>query len=212
MTSPLYYIKYPLKDVLRQYQDDNNFVVVATTRPETMLGDTAVAVNPKDKRYKNLIGKILILPLVNREIPIVADEAVDLKFGTGAVKVTPAHDPTDFEISQRHNLELIQVIGFDGKMAESTSYAGLPAAEARKKIVQDLQVQNLIEKIDLEYKNRISMCYKCGRVIEPLPLDNQLFIKMTAKPKSGKLSLRDAAVKAVKNGEIEFTPKRMEKV
>ena len=163
-----------------------------------MLGDTAVAVNPKDKRYKDLVGKTAVLPLVGREIPIIADDGVDLKFGTGAVKVTPAHDPLDFEISQRHNLELTQVIGFDGKMMPETKYAGLSAAEAREKIVQDLQAESLIEKIDQDYKNRVSLCYKCGRVIEPLPLDNQLFVKMTEKPKTGELSLRDAAVKAVK--------------
>jgi valyl-tRNA synthetase len=205
-TSHLVYIKYKLKD-------SDEFIVVATTRTETMLGDTAIAVNPKDKRYKNLIGKTVILPIVNREIQIIADDAIDLKFGTGAVKVTPAHDPIDFEIGQRHNLETIQIIGFDGKMTQETGiYAGIRAEEAREKIIQDLQAQGLIEKIDTEYKNRISMCYKCGRIIEPLPLDNQLFVKMTEKPKSGGLSLRDGAVKAVKTGKVKFVSKRFEKI
>ncbi len=205
-TSQLIYIKYPIKD-------SDNFITVATTRAETMLGDTAVAVNLKDKRYKNLVGKTVILPIIKREIKIIADDAIDQKFGTGAVKVTPAHDPTDFEIGQRHNLERIQIIGFDGKIIpEIQDYAGLKAEEAREKIIQDLQTQGLIEKIDTEYKNRVSLCYKCGRTIEPLPLDNQLFIKMTAKPKSGGLSLRDGAVKAVKSGKVKFVSKRFEKI
>jgi len=205
-TSSLSYIKYP-------FSDKTGFITVATTRPETMLGDTAVAVNSKDTRYKSLIGKKLVLPLAGREIPIIADDAVDQVFGTGAVKVTPAHDPLDFEISKRHNLELIQVIGFDGKMNEKAGvYAGLNAEEARKKITEELEKQGLLEKVDLSYKNRVSLCYKCGRMIEPLPLDNQWFVKMTAKPKSGGPSLRDMAVKAVKSGKIKFTPKRMEKV
>jgi len=210
-TSQLVYIKYKIKD-------SDQFITVATTRAETMLGDTAVAVNPKDKRYKNLVGKTVIVPLVNREIPIIADDAVDLKFGTGAVKVTPAHDPIDFEIGQRHNLETIQIIGFDGRLKESypwfisESQNTLKAEEAREKIVQELQSQNLIEKIDNDYKNRVSLCYKCNRIIEPLPLDNQLFVKMTAKPKSGGPSLRDGAVKAIKTGKVKFVSKRYEKI
>jgi valyl-tRNA synthetase len=210
-TSQLVYIKYKIKD-------SDQFITVATTRAETMLGDTAVAVNPKDKRYKNLVGKTVIVPLVNREIPIIADDAVDLKFGTGAVKVTPAHDPIDFEIGQKHNLETIQIIGFDGRLMESYPWLAaesqntLKAEEAREKIVQELKLQNLIEKIDNDYKNRVSLCYKCSRIIEPLPLDNQLFVKMTAKPKSGGLSLRDGAVKAIKNGKVKFVSKRYEKI
>jgi valyl-tRNA synthetase len=197
---PLYYIKY-------------GPITVATGRPETLFGDVAVAVNPKDARYKNLIGKEVPLPLTGRKIPVIADDLVDLKFGTGAVKVTPAHDPTDFEIGQKHNLESIQAIDFRGKLTEAAgAYAGLNIEEGRKKIVEDLEKQSLIEKTEADYKHTVAQCYKCGRIIEPMVLDNQWFVKMTAKPKSGKMSLRDSAVKAVKSKKIIFYPKRMEKV
>ncbi len=197
---PLYFIKY-------------GPITVATVRPETMFGDVAVAVNPKDKRYKNLIGKTVPLPLTKRIVPVISDELVDIKFGTGAVKVTPAHDPADFEIGQKHKLEIIQVIDSRGRLNELTGvYAGLNIEEGRKKVVEDLQKQGLIEKIDQNYQHTIASCYKCGRTIEPMILDNQWFLKMTEKPASGGLSLRDAAVKAVKEGKIVFIPKRFEKI
>lgn len=194
----LWCIKYPLVG------DKNKFIEVATTRPETMLGDTAVAVNPKDERYEKLVGQKVLLPLVNREIPIVADEAVELEFGTGAVKVTPAHDATDFDIGQRHNLETIQVIGQDDKMtaAAGEPYAGLKIAEARKKIVEDLQARGFLVKEE-PYKHSIGVCYKCGRVIEPL-VSKQWFVKI--KP------LAEKAIEAVKKGEVKFVSEKYEKI
>jgi len=194
----LWYIKYPLAG------EADNFIEVATTRPETMLGDTAVAVNPADERYKNLVGKKVLLPLTNREILIVADEAVELEFGTGAVKVTPAHDTTDFEIGQRHNLETISVIGQDDKMtaAAGVSYAGLKIAEARKKIVEDLQVQGFLIKEE-PYKHSVGVCYKCGRVIEPL-VSEQWFVKI--KP------LAERAIASVKSGDVKFVSEKYEKI
>ena len=201
-TSPLYYIKYvPL--------------ILATVRPETKFGDTALAVNPKDKRYKEYVGKTIKARglLGDFEIKVIADEAVDPNFGTGVIKVTPAHDPIDFEIGQRHNLEIKQVIGFDGRLNEKTGpYAELKVDEARKKVAEDMEKMGLIEKVDANYKHRVALCYKCGTVIEPMVLDNQWFIKMTEKPKTGKLSLRDIAVKAVKENKVEFIPKRFEKI
>lgn len=201
--SPLYFIKY-------------GSVVVATGRPETIFGDIAVAVNPKDKKYKALIGKEVPLPLTNRKIPIIADDLVDMEFGTGAVKVTPAHDPVDFDIWQRHKEEIpepIQVINKYGKLNETTGvYSGMNIEDGRKKVVEDLEKSNLIEKIDQNYKHTVAACYKCGRTTEPTILDNQWFVKMTEKTASGKMSLRDSAVKAVKNKKIVFIPKRLEKV
>ncbi len=193
----LTYIKYPIKN-------SNKHIIVATTRPETMLGDTAVAVNPKDKRYKHLVGQTVILPLIGREIPIVADAGVEMGFGTGAVKVTPAHDPLDFEIAERHQLEKIQVIGKDGKMTPvvPAAYVGLKVEEARAKVLEDLRAQGLIEKEE-DYKHSVAVCYKCNRVIEPLILP-QWFIKM--KP------LAEKAMKAVKKGEVKFVTKRFEKI
>jgi len=197
---PLYFIKY-------------GPIVVATGRPETMFGDVAVAVNPKDKRYKDLIGKEIPLPLTDRKISVIADNVVDMEFGTGAVKVTPSHDPIDFEICQKHNLESLQVIDFRGKLNEKTGiYSGSNIGEGRKKVVEDLKKSGFIEKIDQDYKHTVALCFKCGRVIEPMVMENQWFLKMTAKPKSGKLSLRDAAVKAVNEKKIVFVPKRMEKI
>ena len=194
----LWYIKYPLVG------EPDKFIEVATTRPETMLGDTAVAVNPKDDRYKNLVGKKVLLPLMNREISIVADVAVEMEFGTGAVKVTPAHDTTDFEISQRHNLETISVIGQDDKMtiAAGPIYVGLKIAEARKKIVQDLETQGFLIKEE-PYRHSVGVCYKCGRVIEPL-VSKQWFVKV--KP------LAERAIAAVKNGEVKFISEKYEKI
>ena len=197
---PLYFIKY-------------GPITVATGRPETLFGDVAAAVNPKDKRYKDLIGKEVPLPLTDKKIPVIADDLVDIKFGTGVVKVTPSHDPVDFEIGKKHNLEGIQSVDFRGKLSEVAGvYAGLNIEEGRKKVVEDLEKLGLIEKIDKDYKHMVASCYKCNRIIEPMILDNQWFIKMTSKTKSGKLSLRDSAVKAVKDKKIVFVPKRMEKV
>jgi len=194
----LWHIKYPLVG------EPDKFIEVATTRPETMLGDTAVAVNPKDERYKNLVGKKVLLPLVNREIIIVADSAVELEFGTGAVKVTPAHDATDFEIGQRHNLETISVIGQDDKMtaAAGANYAGLKIAEARKKIVEDLQAQGFLIKEE-PYRHSVGVCYKCGRVIEPL-VSEQWFIKIKL--------LAERAIAAINKGEVKFVSEKYEKI
>ncbi len=192
----LWYIKYPLKG-------EEGFITVATTRPETMLGDTAVAVNPKDKRYKNLIGKKVILPLVGREIPIIADEAVDPEFGTGAVKVTPAHDETDWQIAQRHNLPMVQVIGFDGRMTkEAGKFAGLRVKEVREKVLEKLKSQGFLEKVK-KHVHRVGKCYKCKTPIEPLPRE-QWFIKI--RP------LAEKAKELVKKGKIKIIPKKFEKI
>ncbi|MEK7122087.1 MAG: class I tRNA ligase family protein, partial [Patescibacteria group bacterium] len=204
---PLYFIKYgPLE--------------LATVRLETKFGDTAVAVNPKDKRYRKYVGEEIEIETVlgKSKIKVIADEAVDMNFGTGAIKVTPAHDPIDFEIWQRHKNEMPepkQVISRFGKMNELAGpYQGLKTTEARKKIEEDMIKKGLLNpsKTDRHYKHNVATCYKCGTVIEPLILDNQWFIKMTEKPRSGGESLRDAAVKAVKSGKIKFIPKRFEKI
>ena len=193
----LWYIKYPLSS-------GKEFIVVATTRPETMLGDTAVAVNPKDKRYKKLVGQKVKLPLTNREIPIVADRAVELDFGTGAVKITPAHDQTDFEIAERHNLEILEVIGKNGKMTDLVpeEYRGLKTIEARERIVAALAAQGLLKKEEA-YKHTVGTCYKCGRTIEPM-VSEQWFIKIK--------SLAENAAKAVKSGQTKFITKKYEKI
>ncbi|MBI2628183.1 MAG: class I tRNA ligase family protein [Candidatus Niyogibacteria bacterium] len=205
--NPLYYIKYgPLE--------------LATVRLETKFGDTAVAVNPKDKRYRKYIGQEIEIETVlgKSKIKIIADEAVDMKFGTGAIKVTPAHDPADFEIWQRHKNEMPepkQVIDRFGKMNELAGpYRGLKTMEARKRIEEDMIKKGVLDpsKTDHHYKHNVATCYKCGTVIEPLILDNQWFVKMTEKPRAGGISLRDAAVKAVKSGKIKFIPKRFEKI
>ncbi len=193
----LTYVKYP-------FVDGSGFMVVATTRPETMFGDTAVAVNPSDKRYKDLIGKTLKLPLTEREIPVIADEVVDKDFGTGAVKVTPAHDPTDFEIAGRHNLPQILVIDERGKMAEivGSPYAGMKAAEAREKVLADLEKLGLVEK-QVKHIHSVGHCEKCGTMLEPF-VSRQWFVKIEplAKP----------AIEAVKTGKIKFIPERFEKI
>lgn len=186
----LWYIKYPL-------EEGEGFVTVATTRPETMLGDTAVAVNPEDERYKRLIGRHLILPLIKRRIPIIADKIVDPNFGTGAVKVTPAHDFTDFEIAKRHKLPFIKVIDENGKMTEEAGvYQGLDRFEARKRILEDLKREGLLEREE-SYKLILGHCYRCNTVIEPL-ISKQWFISM--KP------LAQPAIAAVTYGFIEFIP------
>lgn len=169
----LYWIRYPLKDPV----DKRTHVVVATTRPETMLGDTAVAVHPDDERYRPLIGKTIILPLMNREIPIIADEHVNPEFGSGAVKVTPAHDPNDFEIGRRHHLPMINVMTPEAKMNEAAgAYAGLDRFEARKRIVSDLESLGLLEKVE-PHTHAVGHCYRCGTVIEPR-VSKQWFVRM----------------------------------
>ena len=198
----LWFIRYPLVKVKSQ-KSKLEYIVVATTRPETMLGDTAVAVNPKDKRYKNLIGEKAILPLVNREIPIIADKQVDPKFGTGAVKITPAHDLTDYEISLRHNLPMVQVISEQAEMTKETPlpYQGLKVLEARQKIVDDLKKFALLEKAE-DYSLSLPKCYRCDTVLEILP-SKQWFLKMK--------ELAKLAIEAVKSGKVKFHPKSFEK-
>ncbi len=192
----LWHIKYPVKD------SDEEFVI-ATTRPETMLGDTGVAVNPNDKRYQHLIGKTVILPLVGREIPIFADEYVDMEFGTGVVKITPAHDPNDFEIGQRHNLEIINIMTEGGKINElGGKYQGLERFQARKSIVEDLEKEGILVKTE-EHIHKVGGCYRCDTVVEPR-VSKQWFVKM--KP------LAEKALEVVKNGQIKIVPKRWEKV
>jgi valyl-tRNA synthetase len=198
----LWYIRYPL--IEEQGRDSPRFIVVATTRPETMLGDMAVAINPKDKRYEDLIGQKVILPLTNREIPIIADRLIDQKFGTGAVKITPAHDLTDYEIGLRNNLKITQVIDGNGKMTKEApiSYQGLKTLEARDKIITDLKNQDLLEKIE-DYLHQVPHCYRCQTKIEQIP-SWQWFLKME--------DLAKIAIEAVKAGEIKIIPKNFEKI
>ena len=193
----LWYIKYPL------VKNPKKFIVVATTRPETMLGDTAIAVNPKDKKYKELIGQKVILPIVQKEIPIVAHHLVKTEFGTGAVKITPAHDKTDWQIGKANNLPIINVIGPKGKMTkEAGKYAGLSTKEARKQIIIELEKLNLLEKIK-NHEHQISLCDRCDTPIEP-QISTQWFVKMKklAKP----------AIRAVQKGKIKIIPERFKKV
>lgn len=188
----LWHMKYPLKD-------GKGYVVVATTRPETMLGDTAVAVNPKDERYLDFIGKKLVLPFLNREIPIIADDYVDMSFGSGAVKVTPAHDPNDFDMGNRHNLQRIIVMNEDGVMNENAGkFNGLDRFAARDAVVEGLEELGLLEKID-EHQLAVGHCERCKTVIEPY-LSDQWFVKM--KP------LAEKAMELVQTGELRFTPER----
>lgn len=166
----LYYIRYPL------VEDKEKFVIVATTRPETMFGDTAVAVHPEDKRYKDLVGKMIRLPLCEREIPVIADKMVDVELGTGAVKITPAHDANDFETGERHNLKRVQVIGLNGKLnKEAGELEGLSVVKGREETVKKLEGLGLMEKIE-EIKHSVGVCYRCRRTIEPLPM-SQFFVK-----------------------------------
>lgn len=192
-----YHIRYPFKD-------GSGDVVLATTRPETMLGDVAVAVHPGDERYKDLVGKMLILPLVGREMPVITDEYVDPSFGTGVVKITPAHDPNDFEVGRRHNLPQVAVIDKEGKMNEDAGqrYKGLDRYECRKKIVRDLKSGGYLVKTE-DHSHAVGHCYRCSTVIEPM-LSRQWFIKM--KP------LARPAIDAVKEGRIKFIPERFTKV
>ncbi len=191
-----WHIRYPLKD-------GSGEVIIATTRPETLLGDTAVAVNPEDERYAALVGKTLILPLVNREIPVIADEYVDKEFGTGCVKITPSHDPNDFEVGRRHNLENILVMNGDGTInAAGGKYEGMDRYEARKAIVSDLEAGGFLVKIE-PHSHNVGSCYRCGTTVEPLT-SNQWFVKMEplAKP----------ALAAAQNGDIKFVPDRFTKI
>ncbi|MEG2202504.1 MAG: valine--tRNA ligase [Christensenellaceae bacterium] len=193
--SHLWYVRYPA-------QDGGEGIVVATTRPETMLGDTAVAVNPNDDRYKHLIGKNVILPLVNKPIPVVADDYVDVAFGTGAVKITPAHDPNDYEVAQRHELPMIKVLDDNGTINENGGvYAGLDRYAAREKIVEDLQKTGELVKIE-DYTHNVGQCYRCHTVIEPI-ISKQWFVKMK--------SLAEPAIKAVEKGDVKFVPDRFSK-
>lgn len=183
--------------------DGKTTVTFATTRPETMLGDTAVAVNPNDERYKHLVGKTVIVPFVNREIPVIADEYVDMEFGTGVVKITPAHDPNDFEVGVRHNLPVIRVMNDDGTMNENAGeFAGLDRYEARKRIVARLKEMGILQKVE-PHKHNVGSCYRCHTTVEPI-VSKQWFVKMEplAKP----------AVEAVREGKIKFHPERFEKI
>ncbi|PIQ75019.1 MAG: valine--tRNA ligase [Candidatus Portnoybacteria bacterium CG_4_8_14_3_um_filter_40_10] len=194
----LWYIKYPLA------AGKNQFIVVATTRPETMLGDTAVAVNPDDPRYRKFIRQEVILPLTDRKIPIISDIAIVMEFGTGAVKVTPAHDLTDYQIGQKNNLPLIEVIDEKGKISSDMPelYRGLATTDARKKIVEDLERLKLIEKVE-DYKNQIPKCYRCNSTIELIP-SQQWFLEMK--------ELAKIAAKPVENDEIKFHPSRWKSI
>ena len=195
MDGSFWHIRYPIKG-------SDGFVYLATTRPETLLGDTAVAVNPNDERYRDIVGKTLILPLVGREIPVVADEYVETDFGTGAVKITPAHDPNDFEVGARHGLPLINVLTDDARITDDyPAYAGMDRYEARKAIVKDLEAGGYLVKIE-PLRHNVGTCYRCGTVIEPRA-SLQWFVKM--KP------LAEEAIRVVKDGDIRFIPERFSK-
>ncbi len=191
-----WHLRYPFKD-------GSGYLELATTRPETLLGDTAVAVNPNDERYKDMVGKTLILPIVHREIPVVADDYVEMDFGTGVVKITPAHDPNDFEVGLRHNLPVICVMTDDAKIvADYPKYAGMDRYEARKAIVADLEAEGALVKIE-DYTHNVGTCYRCSTTVEP-SVSKQWFVKM--KPLAG------PAIEAVKQGDTKFVPQRFEKI
>lgn len=193
----LYYIAYPVVG------EPDKKVIIATTRPETMVGDVAVAIHPDDERYAPLLGKKLLLPLVNREIPVIADDYVDPAFGTGCVKITPAHDPNDFEMGQRHHLETIVVMNLDGTMNEQAGpYNGLDRNEARVRIIEDLEKQGLVVKIE-DHEHNVGHCSRCHTVVEPLTT-KQWFVAMK--------TLAEPAMKVVQDGEIEFVPDRFTKI
>ncbi|EOC99495.1 valine--tRNA ligase [Caldisalinibacter kiritimatiensis] len=192
----LWHIKYPVKD-------SDEYIVIATTRPETMLGDLAVAVHPEDERYKHLIGKKVVLPLVNREIPIIADEYVEMEFGTGAVKITPSHDPNDFEVGARHNLGQLKVMNDDASINEhGGKYQGLDRYEARKQIVNDLDEQGYLVKIE-DHTHNVGHCERCKTVVEPI-ISKQWFVSMK--------TLAEPAMKAYKEGKVKFVPERFGKI
>lgn len=191
-----WHLRYPFKD-------GSGYVELATTRPETMLGDTAVAVNPNDERYKDIVGTTLILPIVHREIPVVADDYVDVEFGTGVVKITPAHDPNDYEVGLRHNLEIIDVMTDDGHIADGWGkYSGMDRYECRNEIVKDLEAEGALIKVE-DYNHNVGTCYRCHSTIEPR-LSKQWFVKMEplAKP----------AIEVVKEGKVKFVPERFSKI
>ena len=193
----LWHVKYPVKG------EEGKFVIVATTRPETMLGDTGIAVHPDDERYKDLVGKTVILPIMNKEIPIIADEFVEKEFGTGAVKLTPAHDPNDYQAALKHNLEIIPVFDEEFKMNNLVpEYKGMDMYEAREKIVEKLQKEGYLVKIE-DYTHNVGKCYRCHHTIEP-HISEQWFVKMEplAKP----------AIEAVRTGKVEFVPERFDKI
>ena len=190
-----WHLRYPFKD-------GSGYLMLATTRPETLLGDTAVAVNPNDERYKDLIGKTLILPIVHREIPVVADEYVEMDFGTGVVKITPAHDPNDFEVGLRHNLPVINCMTDDAKITDDyPAYAGMDRYEARKAIVKDLEAEGALVKIE-DYSHNVGTCYRCHTSVEPR-VSKQWFVKMAP--------LAEPAIDCVKDGKTKFVPERFEK-
>ncbi len=191
-----WHLRYPLAD-------GSGYLDLATTRPETLLGDTAVAVNPKDERYKDMIGKTVILPIVHREIPIVADDYVEMDFGTGVVKITPAHDPNDFEVGARHNLPIINVMTEDAKItADYPKYAGMDRYDARKAIVSDLEAEGALVKIE-EHSHNVGTCYRCSTTVEPR-VSKQWFVKME--------TLAEPAIKAVRDGKTKFVPERFDKI
>ena len=191
-----YHLRYKLSD-------SNDYIELATTRPETLLGDTAVAVSPEDERYKHLIGKKVIVPLVGREIPIIADDYVEIEFGTGVVKITPAHDPNDFEVGLRHNLPIINVMTEEAVINENGGkYQGLNRIEAREKIVEDLKNENYLVKIE-PMKHNVGACYRCNEIIEPR-VSKQWFVKMEP--------LAEPAIECVKNGDTKFVPARFDKI
>ena len=193
--SHLWHIRYKIKD-------EDRYIIVATTRPETMLGDTAVAVYPDDERYKDIVGKTCILPIMNKEIPIIADEFVEKDFGTGCVKITPAHDMNDYQAGLRHNLEIIEVFDENFKMGNlKPEYAGMELKEARQKIVAELEKIGALVKVE-DYTHNVAKCERCKNTIEP-KISEQWFVKM--KP------LAEPAIEAVKNDTIKFVPKRYEK-
>lgn len=191
----LWHMRYPLTD-------GSGYLVVATTRPETMMGDTGVAVNPADERYQHLIGKTCILPIMNREMPIVADDYVEMDFGTGCVKMTPAHDPNDFEVGLRHNLEVIRVLDDYGKVNENGGkYQGMDRYECRKAVVKDLEELGLMEKVE-DYSHNVGTCYRCHNDVEPI-ISAQWFVKMQP--------LAEEAMRVVREGEVKFVPERFSK-
>ncbi|MDR1131975.1 MAG: valine--tRNA ligase, partial [Oscillospiraceae bacterium] len=192
----LWYLRYPLTD-------GSGYVVVATTRPETMLGDTGVAVNPHDERYRALVGKTCMLPLMDREIPIIADEYCDMTFGTGCVKMTPAHDPNDFEVGLRHKLEVVRVLDDNGRInALGGKYRGLDRYEARERIVAELGALGLVEKIE-EHRHNVGTCYRCATDVEPI-ISAQWFVRMQP--------LAEEAIRVVEDGEIKFVPDRFSRI
>lgn len=218
----MYYLRYPLKD-------SNDSLVVATNRPETMLGDTGVAVHPSDSRYKKYVGKIIMLPLLNRELPIIADEHIDKQYGTGAMKITPGHDHNDFEIAKKHKLEMIHLYTADGKIDPKeaadhgfSDYAGLTKEDALNRIVQELKEKEFIEKTE-DIEHRVGICYRCGTVVEPI-VSKQWFVSVNKEFRieniefrnklslSEKTTLKDMMTAAVKSGAVSIIPKRFEKI